>query len=160
MHPLVQLGIAAIKLSNNPKFFPFHIKVFQLLSLINQKTGQFVPIAQYLLYVFDSSSDFLNGGKGKVQELKDKAVPDTLVSLKFAKKHADTMDVKDRVVKEVIEELSIYYAANSRMISFPEATVPIGVVLRKFKKVTHNGNYRKIVAAFLDLLKKNEDFII
>ena len=46
------------------------------------------------------------------------------------------------------------------MISFPEATVPIGVVLRKFKKVTHNGNYRKIVAAFLDLLKKNEDFII
>ena len=34
------------------------------------------------------------------------------------------------------------------------------VVLRKFKKLTHNGNYRKIVAAFFDLLKKNEDFII
>ena len=46
------------------------------------------------------------------------------------------------------------------MIGFPEAIVPIGVVLRKFKKLTHNGNYRKIVASFLDLLKKNEDFII
>lgn len=39
-------------------------------------------------------------------------------------------------------------------------TVPIGVVLRKFKKYTHNGNYRKIVAAFMDLLKKNEDYIV
>lgn len=158
VHPLVQLGIAAIRLSNNPKYFPFHVKVFQLLSLINEKTKQFVPIAQYLLYPFDASSEFLNG-KPK-QLLQDKAIPDTLVSLKFAKKHADTADVKDRVVREVIEELTIYYAANSRLISFPESIVPIGVVLRKFKKNTHNGNYRKIVAAFLDLLKKNEDFII
>ena len=117
-----------------------------------------MPVAQYLLYPFDSASDFLNG-KPK-QLLQEKAIPDTLVSLKYAKKHAETADVKDRVVKEVIEELTIYYAANSRLISFPEATVPIGVLLRKFKKNTHNGNYRKIVAAFLDLLKKNEDFIV
>ena len=68
--------------------------------------------------------------------------------------------MKDKVVKEIIEELTIYYAANSRLISFPEVTVPIGVLLRKFKKNTHNGNYRKIVAAFLDLMKKNEDYII
>ncbi len=129
-----------------------------MLSLINKKTGQFVPIAQYLLYVFDGSSDFLVAGK--VQELKDKAVPDTLVSLKFAKKHADTLEVRDRIVKEVIEELTIYYAANSRNIGFPEATVPLGVVLRKFKKLTHNGNYRKIVASFLDLLKRNEDLVV
>ena len=87
-------------------------------------------------------------------------MPDTLISHKFAKKHAETAEVKDRVVRELIDELTIYYAANSRMIGFPEAVVPIGVVLRKFKKLTHNGNYRKIVAAFLDLLKKNEDFII
>lgn len=158
VNPLVQLGIAAMRLSNNPKYFPFHVKIFQLLSLINKKTGQFVPIAQYLLYVFDGSGDFL--GKGKVQELKDKSVPDTLVSLKFAKKHAETGEVRDRVIKEVIEELTIYYAANSRTIGFPETVVPIGVVLRRFKKLTHNGNYRKIVAGFLDLLKRNEDVIV
>jgi Noc2p family len=157
VHPLVQLGIAAMKLSNNPKYFPFHLKVFQLLSLVNEKTKQFVPIAQYLLYPFDASSDFLSGKHKQV--LQDKAIPDTLVSLKFAKKHAETTEIKDRVVKEVFEELTVYYAANSRMIGFPEATVPIGVLLRKFKKQTHNGNYRKIAAAFLDLLKKNEDFI-
>lgn len=68
--------------------------------------------------------------------------------------------MKDRIVKEIIEELTIYYAHNSRVISFPELIIPIGVLLRKFKKHTPNGNYRKIVAAFLDLLKKNEDYII
>lgn len=157
VHPLVQLGIAAIRLTNNPKYFPYHLKVFQMLTLINQKTRQFVPIAQYLLYPFDSASDFLNS---KPKALQDKSVPDTLVSLKYAKKHAETAEVKDRVVRELVDELTVYYAANSRMIGFPEMTVPIGVVLRKFKKYTHNGNYRKIVAAFMDLLKKNEEYIV
>jgi hypothetical protein len=128
-----------------------------MLTLINQKTKQFVPIAQYLLYPFDSASEFLNS---KPKPLQDKSVPDTLISLKYAKKHAETAEVKDRVVRELIDELTIYYAANSRMIGFPEMIVPLGVVLRKFKKYTHNGNYRKIVAAFMDLLKKNEDYII
>ena len=39
VHPLVQLGVATIKLSNNPKYFPFHLKIFQLLSQLNSKTG-------------------------------------------------------------------------------------------------------------------------
>jgi hypothetical protein len=72
----------------------------------------------------------------------------------------DTFEMKDKIVREIIDELTIYYANNSRLISFPEIIIPIGVLLRKFKKHTTNSNYRKIVAAFLDLLKKNEDFII
>ena len=68
--------------------------------------------------------------------------------------------MKDRIVKEVIDELTIYYANNSRNIAFPEMIVPIGVLLRKFKKNTTNSGYRKSVAAFMDLLKKNEDYII
>lgn len=35
VHPLVQLGIAALRLTNNPKYFPYHLKVFQMLTLIN-----------------------------------------------------------------------------------------------------------------------------
>jgi hypothetical protein len=96
----------------------------------------------------------------KSKPLQDKAIPETLVSLKIAKKHYDTQEMKDRIVKEIIDELTIYYANNSRSISFPELTVPVGVLLRKFKKHTTNSGYRKSVAAFLDLLKKNEDYII
>lgn len=68
--------------------------------------------------------------------------------------------MKDRMVKESIEELTIYFANNSRSISFPEMTVPVGVILRKFKKNTKNNNYRKIVAYFMDVLNKNVEYII
>jgi hypothetical protein len=39
VHPLVNLIVGVIRLSNNLKYFPFHIKAFELLTLINQKTG-------------------------------------------------------------------------------------------------------------------------
>ena len=80
--------------------------------------------------------------------------------MKVAKKHLNTIEMKDKIVREIIDELTIYYAHNSRLLSFPEMIVPVGVLLRKFKKNTTNSNYRKIVAAFLELLKKNEDYII
>ncbi len=68
--------------------------------------------------------------------------------------------MKDRIVKESLEELTVYFGNNARSISFPELIVPIGVVLRKFKKNTKNANYRKVIAAFLDNLTKNSDFIV
>jgi hypothetical protein len=44
--------------------------------------------------------------------------------------------MKDRIVKEIVDELTIYLAHNSRSLSFPELVIPIGVLLRKFKKNT------------------------
>lgn len=90
----------------------------------------------------------------------DKMIPETTVALKIAKKHLETQEMKDRIVKETIEELTIYFALNSRSMSYPELIVPIGVILRKFKKNAKNNNYRKIVALFLELLNKNSEFII
>ena len=70
-------------------------------------------------------------------------IPDSLVSLKIAKKHMPTQEIKDRIVKETIEALTHYYAANAASLSFPELLIPTGVMLRKFKKNTTNGVYRK-----------------
>jgi hypothetical protein len=39
VHPLVSLIAGVIRLSNNIKFFPFHLKAFELLTIINEKTG-------------------------------------------------------------------------------------------------------------------------
>jgi nucleolar complex protein 2 len=101
--------------------------------LITEKTGQFIPITQYILYPFDIQNDYLNA---KSKTLVDKQIPETLVALKIAKKHADTIEMKDRIVKEIVDELTIYLAHNSRSLSFPELVIPIGVLLRKFKKNT------------------------
>ncbi len=70
--------------------------------------------------------------------MTDKMIPETVVSLKLAKKNIDTQEMKDRIVKEAIEALTLYLAANSAMLAFPEIMVPISVMLAKFKKNTNN----------------------
>lgn len=79
-------------------------------------------------------------------------LPDTLISLKFAKNHLGTQEVRDRIVKDIVESLTMYLAANGKSLAFPELIVPIGVLLRKFKKQAGNGTYKKTVQSFLDLL--------
>ena len=49
IHPLVQLMTASIRISGNIKYLPFHLKIINLLNLINEKTGEFVPICQHIL---------------------------------------------------------------------------------------------------------------
>ena len=39
VHPLVQLIVGVIRLTNHMKYFPFHSKAFELLCIINEKTG-------------------------------------------------------------------------------------------------------------------------
>ena len=95
----------------------------------------------------------------KPKPLQDKAIADTLVSLKLAKKHIQTQEARDKVVKEIIEALTLYLAANGNSLAFPELVVPISILLRKFKKLASNANYKKSVQAFLDLVGRHENYI-
>jgi hypothetical protein len=140
VHPLVNLIVGVIRLSNNLKYFPFQVKTFELLTLINQKTGQFVPAAHYMLHVFDQSHH--NYFNAKPKKLEDKMIPDTLVCLKVSKKHMDTSEFKDRLIRETLAVLTHYFAVNCACICLPEMMVPVGVLLRKFKKNIKNSSYR------------------
>ena len=132
VHPLVQLIVGVIRLTNHMKYFPFHSKAFELLCIINEKTGQFVPAAQFMLQPFEAVNyNFFNG---KPKPLEDKIVPDSLISIKIAKKHLETQEIKDRIVRESLANLTRYLAANSTSVALPEMCVSIGVILRKYKK--------------------------
>jgi len=72
-------------------------------------------------------------------------IPETLVSLKIAKKHIETSEMKDRIVQEALDELLLYYAANSRQIGFPEMIIGTKIMLSKFRKNTKSSNYRQLV---------------
>jgi hypothetical protein len=67
--------------------------------------------------------------------------------------------MKDRIIKEALESLTLYLAANSAMLSFPEMMVPICVMLSKFKKVTGSQVFRKSIQSFLELVKRNEQVV-
>ena len=125
------------------KYFPFHLKSFELLCMINQKTGQFVPAIQYIMVPFESvNQNFFNA---KPKPLEDKVLPDSLVSLKISKKHLETSEMKDRILREAIAALTQYLATNADSIAFPEMCVSISVILRKFKQQCSNSTYRKLV---------------
>jgi nucleolar complex protein 2 len=155
VHPLVQLIVGVIRLTSNLKWFPFHVKAFELLTYLNEKTGQFVPASQFMMYAFENDRWF----NAKPKPLTDKSVPETVIALKVAKKHFETTEVKDRMIRESIEALTLFLAANSKALAFPELIVPLSVVLRKFKKNCSNNSYRKMIGTFLDLLKRSEDWI-
>lgn len=142
INPVVQLIQGAMKLTVSVKYFPFHVKLFELLTLINQQANQFIPIAQYLLYPFESKGGvtYLNS---KSKPLVDKMIPDSLISIKISKKHLDTVEMKDKVVQESLEHLTMHLADHARKLYFPEMVVGLSYVLRKFKKDTKNPNYRK-----------------
>ena len=111
--------------------------------MINQKTGQFVPAIQYIMVPFESvNQNFFNV---KPKPLEDKVLPDSLVSLKISKKHLETSEMKDRILREAIAALTQYLATNADSIAFPEMCVSISVILRKFKQQCSNSTYRKLV---------------
>jgi len=56
--------------------------------------------------------------------------------------------------------MTIYLATNSRDMAFPEMTLALSLVLRKFRKGCSNSNYRKAMTTFLEAVKANEDLII
>ena len=123
--------------------------------MINLKTGQFVPAAQYFLQTFDASHYTYFNAKPK--KLEDKSIPDTFVCLKISKHHIETGEMKDRLVKESLQQLTHYVASNANCISLPESMIPVSYTLRKFKKNVKNQVYRKAVISFLDLLQQTTD---
>lgn len=109
------------------------------------------------MYPFDTSTEYFNK-KGKVMD--DKTVPEFLVSLKISKKHIDTAEMRDKIMREAIDELILYFSLMSRNVTFPEYFVPIGVFFRKFKKNCQNPSYCKIIGNLLETIRQNEDLVL
>jgi len=45
-----------------------------------------------------------------------------------------TQEARDKVIKEIMDSITLYLAANGNSLAFPELFVPISVLMRKFKK--------------------------
>lgn len=60
------------------------------------------------------------------------------------------------IISEVVKILFQYYAALSANISFPEMILPTQVVMERFRQ---NLPHKKHVSHFLDVIKKNVEFV-
>jgi len=110
----------------------------------------FVPCAQYILYPFDQINFVYFSSTGK-------SAPDsvpTVDALAFAK--CDTVEVKEKIISEVIKSLVEYYASLSGNLSFPELILPTQVILERFRQ---NTPHKKHISYFLDVVQKNIDYV-
>mmetsp|Transcript_7097 Transcript_7097/g.11957 ORF Transcript_7097/g.11957 Transcript_7097/m.11957 type:complete len:337 (-) Transcript_7097:6-1016(-) len=155
VHPLVQLITGAIKLSNALKYYPFHLKLIELLLLVNERVGEYVPVAQYLLHILEQNSHYFFS-KPK-SALEDKMIPESAISIKIAKKHVDTPEMRDRIIQEVTECLVSFYSANSRSLGFPEMTIGTETALRKFRKGIHSQAQRQQLLQFIETTAKTAE---
>lgn len=68
----------------------------------------------------------------------------------------DTYEVKEKIIEEVVESLTRYYAPLSANLSFPELILPTQIVLERFKQ---NVSHKKQVQHLLDVIQRNIDYV-
>jgi hypothetical protein len=77
------------------------------------------------------------------------SMPDMFVAIRISKDHFKRTEMKDWVFKALIDEITIHFANFSNSPSFPELSVSLCAILRKFKKECKNMIYNKIIQALL-----------
>ena len=49
IYPLIQVALGTVKLQKSPQYFPFHLRVIEILNEMGRKCSIFIPVSQYLL---------------------------------------------------------------------------------------------------------------
>jgi nucleolar complex protein 2 len=128
IYPLVQIMIGIMRLKPSSKHFPLRLSIIRCLIEISQKTKVYIPVAAYLLDVFESN------------EMSKKPKPSTLKPLDFKMNirapntYLGTRTYYNGLLEEVIHLLYEFFSVHALSIAFPELAVPAIVQLKKISK--------------------------
>ncbi|KAF7730563.1 Nucleolar Complex 2 protein [Apophysomyces ossiformis] len=132
IYPLVQVALGAIRLIPTGQYFPLRFHIIRCLISLNQSTEVYIPLAPYIIEVFESS------------EVKGKAKPSTLkpleweVHLKAPQQYLHGRVYQDGILEQVHDCLLSYYQTYFHHIAFPEIVIPGIVATKRFIKKTKN----------------------
>lgn len=154
IYPVVQITIGAMRLIPTPQYFPLRFHLTRALLRISRTTGTYIPLAPYLLEVLNSS------------EMRKSPKPSTLKPLDFnasiraPKPYLRTRIYQDGVGEQVAELLSEFFVLWTKHIAFPELSLPIVVMLKRWLKEggsrTSGNKNTKINQMILLLVQKVE----
>ncbi|KAI9839411.1 MAG: Nucleolar Complex 2 protein [Sclerophora amabilis] len=132
IYPIVQITLGAMRLIPTAQYFPLRFHLVRSLLRVSLATGTYVPLAPALLEVLNSA------------EMKKAPKPTTLKSLDFAtsirapKAYLRTRVYQDGVGEQVAELLSEFFALWTKNIAFPELSLPVIVMLKRWLKEVSN----------------------
>ena len=128
IYPVVQITMGAARLIPTAQYFPLRFHLIRSLLRVSRATGTYIPLAPALLEVLNSS------------EMRKSPKSSTLKPLEFTtairapKSYLRTRVYQDGVGEQVAELLSEFFVLWTKHIAFPELSVPIVVMLKRWLK--------------------------
>jgi nucleolar complex protein 2 len=154
IYPVVQITIGAMRLIPTAQYFPLRFLLIRSLLRISLATGTYIPLASNLLEVLNSA------------EMRKPPKSSTLKPLDFStcirapKAYLRTRVYQDGVGEEVAELLSEFFVLWTKNIAFPELSLPVVVMLKRWLKEvssrTSGNKNTKINQAIALLVQKIE----
>ncbi|KAI9759307.1 MAG: Nucleolar Complex 2 protein [Chaenotheca gracillima] len=132
IYPAVQIALGAMRLIPTAQYFPLRFQLVRSLLRISLSTGTYIPLAPALLEVLNSA------------EMKKAPKPTTLKSLDFSivirapKTLLRTRIYQDGVGEQIAELLTEFFVLWTRNIAFPELSLPVLVMLKRWLKEVSN----------------------
>ncbi|EEH09618.1 nucleolar complex protein [Histoplasma capsulatum G186AR] len=128
IYPVVQITLGAMRLIPTAQYFPLRFQLTRSLLRISLTTGTYIPLGAALVEVLNSA------------EMRKPPKSTTLRPLDFAtsirapKSYLRTRVYQDGVGAEVAELLSEFFILWAKNIAFPELSLPVIVMLKRWLK--------------------------
>ncbi|RJE18086.1 nucleolar complex protein [Aspergillus sclerotialis] len=149
IYPVVQITIGAMRLIPTAQYLPLRFQLTRALLRLSRATGTYIPLASALLEVLN------------LAEMRKPPKASTLKQLDFnttiraPKSYLRTRVYQDGVGEQVAELLSEFFVLWTKHIAFPELSVPIVVMLKRWLRQVgsrSNGNKNAKVSQMILLL--------
>ena len=121
-----------IKVTNELKFHPYHLQLFELLAQVSN--GSSIPL-KYMVYIFSQENWFYFN---KVSGAKEFKVEEN--GIFYEARAFNLTSTKEKIIKSTLESL-VNYLKNeqiSKNLCFPELILPILVILKNFRRNCEN----------------------
>ncbi|KAJ9096602.1 hypothetical protein QFC19_007135 [Naganishia cerealis] len=129
IYPLVQIAIGVVRLVPTSRWFPLRFHVLHALLRINARTGNYVPLAPFLLEILESNE--FKRAKPKNASLKPL---DLEYAIKAPASYPKTKVYQETLAEELIFILGEFHSVMSTNIAFPEMTIPVVFMLKRYLK--------------------------
>ncbi|PGG97284.1 hypothetical protein AJ79_09270 [Helicocarpus griseus UAMH5409] len=128
IYPVVQITLGAMRLIPTAQYFPLRFQLTRALLRISLSTGTYIPLASALLEVLNSAEMRKPPKSSTLRPL------DFAISIRAPKSYLRTRVYQDGVGFEVAELLSEFFILWTKNIAFPELSLPVIVMLKRWLK--------------------------
>jgi nucleolar complex protein 2 len=154
IYPVVQVTLGVMRLIPTAQYFALKFQLVRSLLRISQATNTFIPLASSLYEVLASAEMRKPPKSSTVKAL------DFSIAIRAGKSLLRTRVYQDGVGEQLVELFSEYFVLYGKSIAFPELSLPVVVMLKRWlkeatNKQTGNKNSR-VNSAILLLVQKLE----